>query len=62
GVALVAAVTPGSGHNAGRLIEEAKSTIGGGGKAADDIAVAGGKDAGALDDALDQARAAAGLS
>ncbi len=61
GVALAAAVTPESAHNAGALIEEAKKTIGGGGKPADDISVAGGKNAGALDDALDQARAAAGI-
>ena len=61
GVALVAAVTPDSPHKAGALIEEAKKTVGGGGKPADDLAVAGGKDAAALDDALDQARAAAGI-
>ncbi len=62
GVALVAAVTPQSPHKAGALIEDAKQTIGGGGRPADDLAVAGGKDAAALDDALDQARAAAGIS
>jgi len=62
GVALAAAVTPESPHNAGVLIDEAKKTIGGGGKAADDLAVAGGKDVAALDEALDQARAAAGIS
>jgi alanyl-tRNA synthetase len=61
GVALAAAVTPESTHNAGALIDDAKKTIGGGGKPADDISVAGGKDAAALDDALDQARAAAGI-
>ncbi|MEM7142654.1 MAG: alanine--tRNA ligase [Actinomycetota bacterium] len=61
GVALAAAVTPESPHNAGVLIEDAKKTIGGGGKPADDLAVAGGKDIEALDDALAQARAAAGL-
>jgi len=61
GVALAAAVTPESAHNAGLLIEDAKKTVGGGGKAADDLAVAGGKDVAALDDALDQARAAAGI-
>jgi alanyl-tRNA synthetase len=62
GVALAAAVTPESAHKAGALIEEAKKTVGGGGKPADDLAVAGGKDAAALDDALDQARAAAGIA
>jgi alanyl-tRNA synthetase len=46
---------------AGALIEDAKKTVGGGGKPADDLAVAGGKDAAALDQALDQARAAAGI-
>jgi alanyl-tRNA synthetase len=61
GVALAAAVTPDSPHKAGALIEDAKKTVGGGGKPADDLAVAGGKDAAALDDALDQARAAAGI-
>ena len=61
GVALVAAVTPDTDLLAGALIEEAKKTVGGGGKPADDLAVAGGKDAGALDAALDQARAAAGI-
>jgi alanyl-tRNA synthetase len=62
GVALVAAVTPDSPHNAGVLIEDAKKTVGGGGKPADDLAVAGGKDVGALDAALDQARLAAGIA
>jgi alanyl-tRNA synthetase len=62
GVGLVAAVTPASPHNAGALIEQAKKTVGGGGKPADDLAVAGGNDAGALDEALEQARAAAGLA
>ncbi|MEZ5244735.1 MAG: alanine--tRNA ligase [Acidimicrobiales bacterium] len=62
GVALAAAVTPESAHKAGALIEEAKKTVGGGGKPADDLAVAGGKDAAALDEALDQARAAAGIA
>jgi len=62
GVALAAAVTPESAHHAGNLIEDAKKTIGGGGKPAADLAVAGGKDVAALDDALDQARAAAGIA
>jgi len=61
GVALVAAVTPDSGLNAAELIADAaKAVKGGGGKAAD-LAVAGGKDPGALDAALDLARAAAGI-
>jgi len=62
GVALAAAVTPDSPHNAGGLIEDAKKTVGGGGKPADELAVAGGKDVGALDEALDQARVAAGIA
>ncbi len=62
GAALVAAVTPDSEFKAGALIEQAKSTIGGGGRPADDLSVAGGKDVEALDEALDQARSAAGIS
>ncbi len=61
GVALAAAVTPESPHNAGVLIDDAKKTIGGGGRRGDDLAVAGGKEVEMLDEALDQARAAAGL-
>ena len=61
GVALVAAVTPDSGLNASELIADAaKAVKGGGGKSAD-LAVAGGKDPAALDDALALARAAAGI-
>ena len=59
GVALVSAVTPEGGYNAGVLIEDAKKTVGGGGKPGDEFAVAGGSDAEALDDALDEVRAAA---
>ncbi|NCG24124.1 MAG: alanine--tRNA ligase [Actinobacteria bacterium] len=61
GVGLVAAVTPESALNAGALIEDAKKTVGGGGKPSADLAVAGGKHLEKLDDALDQARVAAGL-
>jgi len=61
GAGLVAAVTPDSGFRAGALIERAKKTIGGGGRSADDLAVAGGKDASAIEQALDQARTAAGI-
>ena len=61
GVALVAAVTPDSGLNASELIADAaKAVKGGGGKSAD-LAVAGGKEPAALDDALALARAAAGI-
>ncbi len=61
GVGLVAAVSADSGLDAGELIDEAKKTIGGGGRPASDIAVAGGKHLDKLDEALDQARAAAGV-
>jgi len=62
GVALVSAVTPDSPLNAGALIDEAKKTVGGGGKPADDLAVAGGKHVEQIDAALDQVRAAAGIA
>jgi alanyl-tRNA synthetase len=62
GVALVAAVAAESGLNASELIADAaKAVKGGGGKSAD-LAVAGGKDPSALDDALGMARAAAGIA
>ncbi len=61
GVGLVAAVSADSGLDAGELIEAAKKTIGGGGRPAADVAVAGGKHLDKLDEALDQARAAAGV-
>ncbi|MDP8954156.1 MAG: alanine--tRNA ligase [Actinomycetota bacterium] len=59
GVALVAAVTPDSGLVASALIADAARTVGGGGGKAADLAVAGGRDPSRLDQALDQARAAA---
>ena len=62
GVALVSAVTPDSSLNAGALIDDAKKTVGGGGKPADDLAVAGGKHVEQIDAALDQVRAAAGIA
>jgi alanyl-tRNA synthetase len=61
GVALVAAVTKDSGLKAGDLIADAARTVGGGGGKQPDVAVAGGKDPSKLDDALGQARAAAGI-
>ena len=61
GAALAAAATTGGGFHAGDLITEAKKTIGGGGRSASDLCVAGGRDAGRLDEALDLARAAAGI-
>ncbi|HEV7721575.1 MAG TPA: alanine--tRNA ligase, partial [Iamia sp.] len=62
GVALVAAVTPDSGLEAGALIAEAARTVGGGGGKGADLAVAGGRNPDGLDEALDQARVAAGLA
>ena len=62
GVALVAAVTKDSGFEASALIADAARTVKGGGGKSADLAVAGGKDAGALDEALEQVRAAAGLA
>ncbi len=61
GVGLVAAVASDSPLHAGTLIEDAKQTVGGGGKSAADLAVAGGKLVENIDEALDQARAAAGI-
>ncbi len=61
GVALVAAVAPGSGLVASELIATAARTVGGGGGRAPDLAVAGGRHPQHLDAALDQARAAAGI-
>jgi len=62
GVALVAAVTKDSGLEAPALIADAAKTVGGGGGGKkSDIAVAGGRDATKLDEALDQARRAAGI-
>ncbi len=62
GVGLVAAVSPDSGLNAGGLIADAARTVGGGGGKAADLAVAGGRDASKIDEALDQARVAAGIA
>ena len=62
GVALVAAVTKDSGFEASALIADAARTVKGGGGKSPDLAVAGGKDVGALDEALEQVRAAAGLA
>jgi alanyl-tRNA synthetase len=62
GVALASAVTPDSGLHAGELIGDAARTVGGGGGKAPDLAVAGGRDASKIDEALDRSRAAAGLA
>ncbi|CAN5221675.1 alanine--tRNA ligase [soil metagenome] len=58
GATLVAAVAKDSGYNAGELIAESARAIKGGGGRAPDVAVAGGKDPGGLDEALALARAA----
>ena len=60
GVALVAAATKDSGLDAKDLIADAARTVGGGGGGKNpELAVAGGRDPSRLDEALDQARAAA---
>ncbi|MDQ6727445.1 MAG: alanine--tRNA ligase [Actinomycetota bacterium] len=61
GVSLVAAVTKDSGFDASKLLADAARTVGGGGGRGADVAVAGGRDPERLDEALDQARQAAGL-
>jgi len=61
GAALVAAARKDSGLDAGRLIEEGKKSIQGGGGPNPELAMAGGKNAAGIDQALAQARAAAGL-
>jgi alanyl-tRNA synthetase len=62
GAALVAAVAKGSGLVASDLIADAARTVGGGGGKNPDVAIAGGRDPGRLDEALDQARVAAGVA
>ena len=57
GVALVSAVDPASGLDAGSLISEAVKMVGGGGGKGADVATAGGRDADRLDEALDTVRA-----
>ena len=61
GAALAAAAADGGLH-AGELIADAKKAIAGGGRSAPDLCVAGGRDAGRLDEALDLARVAAGIA
>jgi alanyl-tRNA synthetase len=61
GVSLSAATTPDSGLQAGVLVKDAARAVGGGGGGKGDVATAGGKDPGALDDALAIARSAAGI-
>jgi alanyl-tRNA synthetase len=61
GVGLVAAAAKDSGLKAGELIADAARTVGGGGGKGPELAVAGGRDPSRLDEALAQARTAAGL-
>ena len=61
GAALVAAVRPDGGLDAGALVEEAKKLIKGGGGNDPLLVVAGGKDADGIDAALQTVRVAAGL-
>lgn len=56
GVALVATVSTGVSLSAGELIKDAAKAVGGGGGGKGDIATAGGKNPGALDEALEIAR------
>ena len=62
GAAIVAAVRADSGLHASELITEAARTVKGGTGKNAELAVAGGKDPAALDEALEQVRAAAGIS
>jgi alanyl-tRNA synthetase len=61
GASLVAAVDPGGEVEAGALIAAGAKAIKGGGGRGADLAQAGGKDPGGLDEALDLARQAAGI-
>jgi alanyl-tRNA synthetase len=62
GAALVAAAAKDADLNAGELIADAARTVKGGGGKGAELAVAGGRDPARLDEALDQARAAAGIA
>ncbi len=54
---LVAAVTPTSGHQAGELLGDAARAVGGGASRKPDVAAAGGKVPGKIDDALELVQA-----
>ncbi|MBV8432579.1 MAG: alanine--tRNA ligase, partial [Solirubrobacterales bacterium] len=62
GVSLVAAVSKDSGRSAGELIADAARTVGGGAGRQPDVATAGGKQPGKIDEALAQVRSALGVS
>jgi alanyl-tRNA synthetase len=58
GVALVAAVRPDSGFDAGQLLAEPARTVGGGAGKKKELSIAGGRDPSRLGEALEQARRA----
>ena len=62
GVALTAAVTPGSSTAAAVLLRDAAKAVGGGGGGKGDVATAGGKDPSAIDQAIELAREAVALA
>jgi alanyl-tRNA synthetase len=62
GVALVAAVRPDSGLDAGRILADAARSVGGGAGRGKELSVAGGRDPSRLEEALEQARRAASNS
>jgi alanyl-tRNA synthetase len=55
-VALVAAVRPDTGYDAGRLLSDAARTVGGGAGKGREVSIAGGRDPSRLGEALEQAR------
>ncbi len=61
GAALVSAVAPDSGLDAGELVADGFGPIKGGGRKAADLTMAGGKEPSGVDEALTLARAAAGI-
>ena len=61
GVAMVAAVTPDGGLDAGQLLAGPAKTVGGGAGRGKDVSVAGGREPGRLEEALEQARVTVGL-
>jgi alanyl-tRNA synthetase len=62
GVAIVAALTPGSPFDPAALIRDAAKAVGGGGGGKGDIATAGGKDPSAIGEAMELAREAIALA
>jgi alanyl-tRNA synthetase len=62
GAALVAAAAKGSGIDAGALVADGFALIQGGGKRNPDLTMAGGRNPAGVDEALAQARVAAGAT